>query len=484
MSSCNKETLPIDNKKIENQLPIDNSKNEFRYYKEPKQDLSNAHSENVSSVNISTQTSTAGCTVEKRTQSATFDKLALLDPTSEIMYIGSLLNGESIQEGAYAPFFLPSTHQMKPVTFSVSIQGSTGVIAKTITPTLSNFRIAMQDITNATINGQQPANFTFELTQARSKSEIEMSVGANLKFGSIFNSFANFKESTTSTKNYYLLKMFQKFFSADIDIPSDGNLFTKPADFQGPVAPIYISSIDYGRSAYLLLESSYDSASVHKSLSASFSYWKIGGGTDLSQDQRKVMEDLRISGTVIGGSSNEAVKTINGIEGFKDYVINSGNLTSDSRGEIIAYRLRNAKNHGIYKTMINGDYYLRDCSSLLLPLRRYYNGLEHLYTTRPQDELLSGYVFETNEGHLYRSQVPNTVPFHRYYNGYDHYYVHELGNYVGYKYEGIEGYLYKEQVAGAVPLHRYYNGKDHFYTKYKGNITGYVYERIAGYVIP
>lgn len=48
---------------------------------------------------MSTQANEAGCTVEKRTQSATFDKLALLDPTSEIMYIGSLLNGESIQEG-------------------------------------------------------------------------------------------------------------------------------------------------------------------------------------------------------------------------------------------------------------------------------------------------------------------------------------------------------------------------------------------------
>lgn len=203
ISSCNKEASIIKGEKVENQSAIDNSKNEFRYFEEPKQNLSKTISENRSSVNGSANASTAECTVEKRTQSATFDKMALLDPTSEIMYIGSLLDGESIQEGAYTPFFLPTTHQMKPVTFSVSIQGSTGDIAKTITPSLSNFRIAMQDITNATITGQQPANFTFELTQARSKSEIEMSVGANLKFGSIFNSFTNFKESTTSTKNYY-----------------------------------------------------------------------------------------------------------------------------------------------------------------------------------------------------------------------------------------------------------------------------------------
>lgn len=477
-SACNKDLALIEGE----QTSIDNSENEFRRYQEPKQKLK-SEEQTVPFVS-GTQSGASGCTVEKRTQSATFDKLALLDPTSEIMYIGSLLDGESIQEGAYTPFFLPPTHQMKPVTFSVSIQGSIGDIAKTITPTLSNFRVAMQDITNATINGEQPANFTFELVQARSKSEIEMSVGANLKFGSIFNSFANFKESTVATKNYYLLKMFQKFFSADIDIPADGNLFNKPTDFQGPIAPVYISSIDYGRSAYLLLESSYDSASVHKSLSASFSYWKIGGGAELSQDQKKVMEDLRISGTVIGGSSNEAVKTINGIEGFKDYVINSGNLTADSRGEIIAYRLRNAKNHGIYKTMINGDYYLRDCSSMLLPFRRYFNGHEHFYAIQPEKENLSGYVFEGNEGHLYRSQVPNTVPFYRYYNGHDHYYVRQLGNYGGYNYEGIEGYLHKDQVADAVPLHRYYNGKNHFYTKYKGNVTGYVYEGVAGYVIP
>ncbi|MBE9601349.1 thiol-activated cytolysin family protein [Pedobacter sp. MC2016-24] len=316
---------------------------------------------NGSSTNSNTPT---GCISTLHQQSAEYDKLSVLDPSTDIMYIGSLMDGESIQSGTYQPIFLPSDYERKPITYSVSIQGSNGSISKTITPTLSAFRNSMQEIVNTNIVGQQPANFTFELVRARSKKEVEMNIKANLKFSTFFSSLGNYSESNLNSKTYYLLKIYQKFFSADIDIPIDGNLFNKPTDFNGNIAPVYISTIDYGRSAYMLIESSYDSARVYKSLEASFSVWKIGGGGSVNNEHKEVMDDMSIKGTIIGGSSSSAASTIQGMQAFHDYVVSSSNLTPESRGEIIAYKLRNAKNHGVYKTLINGDYYTYDCSTL------------------------------------------------------------------------------------------------------------------------
>ncbi|WP_144009416.1 hypothetical protein [Pedobacter nyackensis] len=149
-------------------------------------------------MSVATTSDGSGCVSTLHTQSQTFDKLSVLDPTSDILYVGSLLDGNSIQTGQYTPVILSSDYVRKPVTFSVSIEGATGPISKTIVPQLSSFRDAMQEITNNPVNGEQPASFTFQVTKVRSKKEIEMIAGANLSIGSFFTAVANYDESNVN----------------------------------------------------------------------------------------------------------------------------------------------------------------------------------------------------------------------------------------------------------------------------------------------
>lgn len=465
LASCKKQAIP----EAQTESPkgveqITNERNQFKDLKMPRTARSGFTDAGKRATTESMAGDNTGCVPVLHTQSAEFDKLSVLDPSTDIMYVGSLLDGESIQDGTYRPVFLSPDYERKPVTFSVSIQGSNQAINKTISPDLASFRVAMQEIMNATITGEQPANFTFELEQARSRKEIEMKIQANLKFGTFFSSVGNYNESQTRTKNYYLLKIFQKFFSADINIPADGNLFNKPVDFGGTVAPVYISTIDYGRSAYLLIESSYDSLSVFKSLEASFSVWKIGGGTTISNQQKAVMDNMKISGTVIGGSSSGAAATIGGMQAFHDYVVNSGTMGPNSRGEVIAYKLRNAKNHGVYKTLINGDYYALNCSALLAPVYAYYSLSMNVWRFEFNIDNIP-YLHDgswTNKGiyfYAYKQQIPGTVPVYEFYapstrdctwnqnNLSDGYWQHG----------GTKFYAYPVAMDGAVPVYSYYH---------------------------
>lgn len=485
INACKKENRPQTS--IAEQQ-ITNENNQFKDLQAPGTAKPTAlNREKISSIG-SNITVSQGCVPVLHTQSAEFDKLAVLDPSTDIMYIGSLMDGESIQNGTYKPLFLSSDYVRKPVTYSVSIQGSTGAISKTISPDLASFRNSMQEIMSASIIGQQPANFTFELQKARSKKEIEMKINANLKFSTFFSSIGSYDESQTNIKNYYLLKIYQKFFSADINIPADGNLFNKPANFTGTVAPVYISTIDYGRSAYLLIESTYDSTRVYKSLEASFGFWKIGGGATVTQEQKEVMDNMKISGTVIGGSSTDAVKTIAGMQAFHDYVVNSGNMGPDSRGEVIAYKLRNAKDHGIYKTLINGDYYTSDCSSQLIPIYSYvqYNGGQHLLSTvttegsfwRNEGVNFKAYKTQANNSVAFRNLRPNDLTDNLYTSAYpDSYWSRDMG---------VVFYAYTTQVAGTIPVYDYTNssGKDHYCSPYIEGDPYWVRHGVAFYAFP
>lgn len=131
-----------------------------------------------------------------------------------------------------------------------------------------------------------------------------------------------------------------------------------------------------------------------------------------------------------------------------------------------------------------------------IPLHRYNNGTDHLYTTN-FNELGgggNGWIYEGITGYVLRYNPTGTVPLYRYYSGSgsDHLYTtnwFELGNGgLTYTYERVEAYIYPNQVQYTVPLYRYFSHYlvNHFYTaNYQELGSGtywYVYEKIEGYL--
>lgn len=370
LASCNKDFIKENSEELQSSIEkISNENNQFKNLKTPEILINNFPKDKkvaVASTNTATSTNNDGCKLISHTQTSSFDKLNIIDPTANILYLGSLIDAKSINTGLYTPVFMPSDYVRKPITFSTSIIGlPTNQVKKTIIPTLSNFTVAMSEIQNSNIQGEQPAYFTFELKKVQSKSQLETSLQTNLNIGPWASITANLTDNKMSEKTYFAVKIFQKFFSASLDIPTDGNLFNKPATYPSNVSPVYISSIDYGRSAMLLFESSFDSTRVSQFLNSTINIWKVGGSVTYTNEQKQILNELSVSGTIIGGSSSEAAKTIDGMDMFTNFVKSSANLTPKSRGAIISYTLRNANNHSINKISFASTYYTKVCDNII-----------------------------------------------------------------------------------------------------------------------
>mmetsp|Transcript_23367 Transcript_23367/g.37402 ORF Transcript_23367/g.37402 Transcript_23367/m.37402 type:complete len:300 (+) Transcript_23367:138-1037(+) len=155
--------------------------------------------------------------------------------------------------------------------------------------------------------------------------------------------------------------------------------------------------------------------------------------------------------------------------------------------------------------------------SALVPLHRYYNGKDHLYTTNLQEigtipEIGSsgrgGYKYDGVACYVSSGPQADLVVLHRVYRkggkeGGDHLYTTNFGEVqrlVSHKgnsfeniHEGASAYVSNKGGNNLIPLHRYVNAKgDHFYTTNLSEIGatspgvvgngGYKYESIACYV--
>ena len=143
---------------------------------------------------------------------------------------------------------------------------------------------------------------------------------------------------------------------------------------------------------------------------------------------------------------------------------------------------------------------------------RYWNGIDHFYTTNAKEIGTTkagerghhGYISEGIQCKIYTQQTIGTHPLYQYFNGKDHFYTQdakEVGKTVactkgkhGYTSEGVAGYCFSVPKEGTVPLYRYYGNGDHLYTTNSGEIGtiihgkfgrhGYQSQAVACHVIP
>lgn len=293
-------------------------------------------------------------TTQRKTASAVYDQSNILKPDTDVIYPGSVLLGESIDDGSYVEV---TSGVKRAVNLSYSITGIVdGIINKSLVPSLSATRAFHNEVMSQDIPGQSITAFQFESTEVNTEEALSLKINAGVTYASVVTASvkAGFSYEKSNRKNKFLVRFSQTFYTVDID--QAGNKFLYESfDLSsfGGYRPVYVASVAYGRVGFLSVETTLDKKTFETTLAAACSYGPWTVEADVSVAKTKLNETSTIKINLIGGSSSPT-----SLESFMEEIRNGG-FSENNRGVIIAYKLRYVDDNTIANTKFTGDYVSR-----------------------------------------------------------------------------------------------------------------------------
>ncbi|MCD1655907.1 thiol-activated cytolysin family protein [Treponema zuelzerae] len=305
-------------------------------------------------------------TTKKFKASATYDTQVLLNPSTDVIYPGSVIVGSSIDDGSYQEVVRGRKNEIM-VSYGglngvTTEGGKDGVVSGKIYPSLSEFRKFHNQIINQTFKG---ANSTYTMVASDISSEdsfnVFFSAGVSYESPSISASVkASLDYTKETTKKKYMISFAQTYYTVDIDqgvesfLYSDFNL----DDFKG-VRPVYVSSIAYGRLGYITLESEASLESIKAGVEAILQTPSLAVNANAGTEIKSVQNSNNLNVTVIGSPT-----VVKSLEDFADFLTNGG-FSSESTGQIVSYKLRFVDDNSIANIVFNGEYTLRSVKPIM-----------------------------------------------------------------------------------------------------------------------
>ncbi|MCP4131220.1 MAG: hypothetical protein GY754_09590 [bacterium] len=304
------------------------------------------------------------CSEKKYEAAAQFDTMLALDPQSDVIWPGSIVEGSSIASGEYAPIF----GERGGLSFSISLSNIDGSPGREVSEAkLSNVREAINELLALKVTGSTTAKISFELVDVYSESQTTMDLGISFNYGAhAVNSQFNFSDSNINSR--VMLKFLQTYYTLDLDTPNNpGDFFGASVTWddiqsqvRGMISPAYVSSITYGR----LVLFSFESSASRTALKAAVEYAytaAIGGSVSIAAEYESILNNTTIKATIIGGSASAAVKTIYGYSELKQFIEEGANYSASSPGAPLAYKLRHLSDNSPASVVLTSEYSVRSC---------------------------------------------------------------------------------------------------------------------------
>lgn len=287
----------------------------------------------------------------------TLSPLSFIDGNgTDVIYPGSILRGSSFIEGTYDPLVLSTPYN--DVTLSVSLRGANYPVKDISKPVLSEIR--------KTTNGLVAKNksdidysfvpayvnyFAHEVNTSESFNK-SLNIHAKADFKGLISAKFNYDDNYKSSKStkYVLVRLNQTFYNASIDPKHytewfNGNVPTK--DF-GSHEPVYVSSVDYGRAAYLLIETNQSAEEVKKMVSGSvdfsFKVFSASAGASYEREMKKLFSESKIRVVIVGGPARLAGQ-VNSYESFLEFIRTPNIDALISSAAPISYKVRRLKDN-------------------------------------------------------------------------------------------------------------------------------------------
>jgi flavomodulin len=283
----------------------------------------------------------------------TLSPVELITPANlEILYPGSILRGGDFLEGSHNPVVVKNP---KEITISTTFQGKDLAVKAKSLATPSDARQSINDLVNKHRENidynNTPAYLTYISNEITTTNSFNKTFGIHVKaevLSGLVSANFNYTETklNKNSKKYVLIKVRQVFYSVSVD-PILANEWGDLHNL-GDYEPVYISSVDYGRVAHILVETDESLNETTKTIKAGISakFPKFGGSVDTTSEQKvsKWFQDKKITVMIAGGPLSQS-KMVTDLESFKDFLTMPSAADLVNSATPIGYKVRTLKDN-------------------------------------------------------------------------------------------------------------------------------------------
>ncbi len=292
---------------------------------------------------------------------------SLFSPNANVVYPGNLIQGASLYKAS--PDEILADRAGGDITISILDGNDVSSVYVDEISLGSVTTAANQILAGKDENSVIPANFQFNKSIIQSEEEFAYKIKADYTnaWGSVSGRLS-FSSNTTYSRmmvtldqTFYTLSFSaptkpEDFFHEDAD-PEDLERFTGPGN-----PPCYLSSVNYGRIFYMLIESSSSEAELKTAVEGSFETLTQSGGGEFESDYFESIEEVNIKIFALGG---DAAVTIEAGGLTKN---NLGDLTeilqrsTDIRAAVpVSYKVQSVKTNQVVAVQLATDYERKTC---------------------------------------------------------------------------------------------------------------------------
>jgi len=310
------------------------------------------------------------CSMTSCSITETPEAIATFDPSTEILWLGSLIQGKTYLGGLAAMEELP-IRQRDPLTIALQLINED--VHRTVDdPTMATVNQAIGElVTSAENSGYEPSStMSFEkkdcysleqgmLKMGMSVSYMGASVSTQLEMNQTFEqqSVVAFFRQRMFTVSLVLPQTPGEFFSRDFTV---GDM--KAQEDLGRIGPgnlpTFVSSITYGRILVMTMTSTYSETEMKAALQASYDGIVDVSG-EVSTEQLEILRNSTINIVAVGGEEGNARDLIRTGD-LGAYFMNDVALTS---AVPISYTIRNLANNSLAQVSETTDYEILECST-------------------------------------------------------------------------------------------------------------------------
>ncbi len=301
------------------------------------------------------------CTLTKYDVTSVPPESQTFDPSTDIIYPGSLLQGKSLENDPPDPIVVKRAGGTVYISI---VNGSQNVAVDVDEVRGSKIFQAMNDIIDTNI-GVIPANFSYTMQEVSSEQQLALALNVSVQtFGNRVSSSLKFKRDESYYS--YVVKLDQMMYVMNYDLPTSYSSVFAPAvtptdlaKYIGSGNPAtYISQVSFGRRFYLLIQSTSLRNEVEASLKATFNYATKVTGSFTGTYMNK-LENVQVSAFAQGGDASMALAAVTGgPDELRTFLTEGATIRT---GVPMKYKLRNLLDNKELRVKVAGNYDVKNC---------------------------------------------------------------------------------------------------------------------------